>query len=160
MATVAVVATVIGAGAAVASAVTQQRRQRKMAREQRRQNEIQNRMARARRAREVRQSIAAQRVRAAEAIAAGFQFGVPGSTAVQQAVGAGQTDLASAIGASQVQLGGAEAIAASQNRVSSIAAQSDPFAVIAAGAGMFSDPQLNRAAQQQFGFGVPGAQQG
>lgn len=145
MGIVAAVATVVSAVAGVGSAIASNRRQRKIAREQRRQNEIRNRLARQQQARNIRRQLAASRVRAAEAQQAGFAFGVPGSTSQQQAVGAQATDFASSVGAAQQQLGVQELVAESQNRISSIASERDPFAVVGAAAGALSNAQANRA---------------
>lgn len=152
MGTVAAVATIIGAVASGAAAIVNNRRQRKIAREQQRQNEVRNRIERFNQARRIRQSIAQQRVQQAEAEQAAFQFGVAGGTNVQQAVGAQTTDLSSAIGASQVGTGANELITASQNRVSSIQSQSNPFSTIASISGGFTDEQQNRAVAETIGI--------
>ena len=150
MATVAGVAAVVSAVAGVGSAIIQQRQGRRVAREQRRQNELRARQARAQRTREVRQRFAQARIQAAELEQAGFAFGVPGASQVQGQVGAVRSDVASAAGASQRQLGIASLIGQSQNRVSEIQSEFNPFGAIQSIAGAATNPQTNRAVADLF----------
>lgn len=129
MATLTVVNFLIGvtAVAAVAGAV----QSRKAGKEQRRQNQIQNRIAATKRVRSIRRTIAAARVRRAEAESAGFQFGVSGGTAVQGAVAGITSDVAGEIGAANQQFTGQQAIVESQNRISSLQQSAATFGSIA-----------------------------
>ena len=104
----------------------------------RRQVQIQNRIAATKRVRNIRQTIAEARVRRAQAESAGFQFGVSGGTAVQGAVAGITGDVGGEIGAANQQFTGQQAIAESQNRVSSLQQQASTFGSIASLAGMFT----------------------
>lgn len=150
MATVAGIAAVISAVAAIGSAVVQRKQQKKVAKEQKRQNMLVNKQASRDRARNIRQAVAQQRVVSAEAEQAGFQFGVPGSTSVQTSVGGGRTDVAGAIGESGQQFSIQSLIGESQDRIAGIRSQFNPFAATQAVAGVFSNAQTNRAVQQAF----------
>ena len=105
---------VITAVSAVAGAV----QQRNISRAQKRQNRISNRVAAITRQRNIKRSIAAQRIQVAQQQALGFQLGVSGSTAVQGATAGIIGDLASSIGQSNLQFTGQQFIAQQQNRIS------------------------------------------
>lgn len=110
----AVVLGVIAAAGAIFSAVEA----KKQSRAQRRQNEITNRIAATKRARDIRQTVARNRIRAGELQAAGFQFGVAGGSQVAGAVGAGQSDVAGSIGAANQQFTGQQVISSIQDDIS------------------------------------------
>lgn len=96
------------------------KKQRDVSKEQRRQNSIRNRIASTKRVRDIKRAVAATRVRRAEAQAAGFDLGVSGGSAVQGAVAGISGDLASSLAAANQQFTGQQAIAASQNIISSL----------------------------------------
>ena len=137
-ATIGTVLKVITAVAAVGSAV----QARRAGKEQRRQNEIQNRIAATKRVRNIRRTIAEARIRRAQVEAGGFQFGVAGGTAVQGAVSGITGDVGGAIGAANQQFTGQQAIAASQNRVSSLQQSGATFGSVANLAGQFNAQNL------------------
>lgn len=116
--------------------------QRKAGKEQRRQIEIQNRIEATKRVRNIKQAIAEARIRRAEVEAAGFQLGVSGGTAAQGAAAGVTGDLASTIGAANLQFTGQQAIAASQNRVSSFQQSASTFGSISSLAGMFDEQAI------------------
>lgn len=151
MATVAAIATVVSAVAGIGSAVVQRKQQKKVAKEQRRQNMLANKQAARDRARNIRQAVAQQRVVTAEAQQAGFQFGVPGSSAVQGAVQGGQTDLAGNIAASNQQFSIQSLIGESQDKIAGIRSQFNPFAATQAIGSIFTNEQTNRAVLNTFG---------
>lgn len=124
--------------AAVGGTIASLTLQRKAGKEQRRQVQIQNRIAATKRVRNIRQTIAEARVRRAQAESAGFQFGVSGGTAVQGAVAGITGDVGSVIGAANQQFTGQEAIAESQNRISSLQQSASTFGSIASLASMFT----------------------
>lgn len=127
-------ALIVAIGGTIASLALQ----RKAGKEQRRQVQIQNRIAATKRVRNIRQTIAEARVRRAQAESAGFQFGVSGGSAVQGAVAGITGDVGGAIGAANQQFTGQEAIAESQNRISSLQQSASTFGSIASLAGMFT----------------------
>lgn len=110
----AIVLGVIAAAGAIFSAVEA----KKQSRAQRRQNEVQNRIAATKRARDIRQTVARNRIKRGELESAGFQFGVSGSSQVAGATGAAQSDTAGAIGASNQQFTGQQVISNIQNDIS------------------------------------------
>lgn len=116
--------------------------QRKAGKEERRQIEIQNRIEATKRVRNIKQAIAAARIRRAEVQAAGFQLGVAGGTAAQGAAAGVTGDLASTIGAANLQFTGQQAIAASQNRVSSLQQSASTFGAISSLAGQFNEQNI------------------
>jgi hypothetical protein len=142
MATAALVVAAVG----TVGSIVQQRRASK---EQRRQNKVSNKIAANKRARDIRRQIAARRVQVAEAQASGFAFGVEGGTAVQGAVGGLTSDFASSIGAANQQFTGQQALASSQNRVSSLMSSANTFQGVGQLAGMFSGGEGSEGAQNR-----------
>ena len=133
---------VVSAIAAVGSAV----QQRKISKAQKRQNRLTNKIAAISRQRDVKRSIAAQRIQVAEQQAIGFQLGVAGGTAVLGA-GAGIIgDTATAIGQSNLQFTGQQFIAAQQNRISTAQQAQAGFQAVGSIAGSLAgNPQATSA---------------
>lgn len=109
----AVVLGVIAAVGAIFSAVEA----RKQSKAQQKQNDVTNRIAATKRARDIRQTVARNRVKRGELEAAGFQFGVAGSSQVAGATGAAQSDAAGAIGASNQQFTGQQVLSDLSNQI-------------------------------------------
>lgn len=84
---------------------------------QKRQNKITNRIAATKRARDIKRAVALNRIKAGELQAAGFQFGVAGSTQVSGAVGSLRSDQASAIGASNQQFTGQQVLSSVSDEI-------------------------------------------
>ncbi len=130
--------------------------QRKVTKAQKKQNKIKNKIAAVARRRSVRQSIAAKRIRTADILAAGFQLGVSGGTAVSGATAGLASDTASGIGASNLQFSGQQAIADLSDNISGFQQNIGTFGAIGAAAAPFagSAGAQNRAAVTDFfGFG-------
>ena len=129
---------VVGAVGGLAANKAQSRRERaaeRSLREQRRANAINNAQQNLARQRQIRQSIAEQRVRRAQIEAAAFGGGGP------EGVGQNITgDTGSAIGAAQTQAGAAFGISQATDRASALnrqAQSSNFFDVVAGGAKLF-----------------------
>ena len=150
MATAAAVAMVVTAAAGVGSAVIQYQRGKSVQREQKKQARIANAQEGRRRAAEIARRIAMNRAETAQVEQAAFQYGVPGGSPAVGAIGGGVSSLAGQIGMSQQQMGTQQLIAASQNRISGIQSQFDPFAAVALTSQAFTNPQANRAMASWF----------
>lgn len=148
-------AVVVGAVLAVvgtAATVIGQRKQRKaLARaqaEEKKQRELANRQQALERQRQIRQTIAQQRVQRAQLLAASYGLGGGNSIAEGGSASIGQ-DTATAIGSSNTQMAAASGIAASQNRAADIVqgAQSNFFLqaapILSAVGGGFSSGAFN-----------------
>lgn len=93
-----ITAGIISAAVGVYSAVSQARAARKAGKAQERAAQVANKQAALQRQREIRQRVAATRVRQAEITAAGFESGAPGSSVVAGARGGLLSDTGAAIG--------------------------------------------------------------
>lgn len=147
MATLATVATVISAGAAVIGAVQQRKAARQTRRAQERAAAVSNRQANLRRQRGIRQQLARARVLRAQTIASGFAAGAPGASVVRGAAGGVQTDAAANVGFSnqifgleQQRVGFLNQAAAAQSRG---AEQAALFGGISQVSGLFTNPTAN-----------------
>lgn len=89
---------IVSAVVGVYSAVSQARAAKKAAKADKQAAAAANKQASLQRQREIRQKIAASRVRQAEITSAGFAAGAPGASSVAGAQGGLQSDTASAIG--------------------------------------------------------------
>ena len=145
----AAITSIIIAGVAIAGTAISIQQQRKASKEQRRQNKVSNRIAANKRMRDIRRSIAAQRIRRGEIQAQGFQFGVSGSSAVAGATGGLRSDLASNIGASNQQFTGQQAITSISDRISSLQSSASTFGSIASIAGNFTGGEGSAGAQNR-----------
>ncbi|MEE8597920.1 MAG: hypothetical protein V3S69_00080 [Dehalococcoidales bacterium] len=150
MATVAAVAAIVTAVAAVGSAVVTHKQNKKVAAQQRRQNMLANKQASRDRARSIQKAVAQQRVVTADIEQSGFSFGVAGSSSVATGAGGGQSDLAANIGASNQQFSIQSLIGQSQDKIAGIRSQFNPFAATQAISNVFSNAQTNRAVANQF----------
>ncbi len=133
------------------SAVGSVLQRRKISREQRKQNEVQNRIAAISRSRDIRRSIAASRIRTAEAQSMGFQLGVAGGTAQLGAEAGILSDTASGIGAANLQFTGQEALVASQNRISGLQSSAQSLSSLSSLTGTLAQPQNFAAVQSLVG---------
>ena len=139
MATALAVVSLIGIGV---SAV----QQRKIGKEQRKQNKLTNKIAAITRRRNVKRSIAANRVQVGLQQSLGFQLGVSGSTAVQGSTSGLISDTASAVGASNLQFEGQQAISQSQDRISRLqGTQALAGAATQIAGGLAANPQATAA---------------
>lgn len=138
----------------VVSAVVGAVKQNKIAKAQRKQNKIANKVAAITRRRGVKRQIAASRVRAAQAQAAGFSLGVGGSTAVQGAVAGVRSDTASTVGFSNLQSAGQGHIADLQNNISLLQQQQATVGAIGSIAGTLAgNPKAVAGIENFFGVG-------
>lgn len=137
----------VTAAASVGSLV-QNRKASKIRREQ---NRVSNRIAAIGRSRDVKQAIAARRIRTAEIQNLGFQLGVAGSTAPLGAVAGITSDTASSIGQSNLQFTGQEAISSLSNRISGLQSSASTFQSIASLGSLVGQPQNLAALTKAFG---------
>lgn len=156
MATVAAIATVVGAVSGVVSARKQAKAAKNARRAQEKAAKVQNKQSNIARQRAVRRSLAQSRVLRAQTLAGGFSSGLQGSSIVSGAVGGIQSDVSANIGASGVQAGleGARVgflgqAGAAQTQGTLAATQ---FGAISSTAGLFSDSKNNRAFANTFGI--------
>jgi Flp pilus assembly protein TadB len=150
MATVAAIAGVVTAVAAVAGTIEQRKQNRQINRERRLQASLSNRQQQVSRQRRRRQIIAQQRVQAAQIEQAGIREGITGSSIVAGTTGAIRTDVATSIGAGATQLAAQRGIAESQGREGDIRAGGNIFQDISRAAAPLSDKQFTSSVQNLF----------
>jgi hypothetical protein len=139
---------VISVVTAVAGAVEQ----RKIGKAQKKQNKLSNKVAAIGRRRNVKRQIAASRIQAGQAQAAGFQLGVGGSTAVQGAVAGITSDTASSIGSSNLQFASQGFLADFSNDISNAQSNQATFGAISSiSGGIASNPQSVAALESLVG---------
>lgn len=112
---------------AVVAAVGTNVQRIKVRKEQRIQNQLNNKISAITRQRNIKRSIATQRIRVAQQQALGFQLGVAEGSAVQGASAGVIGDLATSIGQSNLQLTGQQFNVASQDRASRAQGAAESF---------------------------------
>lgn len=133
---------IISAVVGVVGAVTQARAARKAGKQQEKAARVANKQASLQRQRDIRQRVAAARVRQAEITAAGFVSGAPGSSVVAGARGGLQSDTGAAIGFSNQIFGLEQQRISALNSAQQAQNQGQIFGSVAGGiqniAGLFS----------------------